>query len=120
MLVLIILASTVIVTVVPVTWIIRDMSRLFGWPQHPIIPALYFNLKPFFLPALMIGTGYDFARGNMSPVDYILTAISFVFGIMIYNDKDDDDRWKRRREKLASKVQEAGGKLVIVPVGSNA
>jgi hypothetical protein len=31
-------------------------------------------------------------------------------------DKDDDDRWKRRRKKLAEKVSVRGGKLVTVGV----
>lgn len=34
-------------------------------------------------------------------------------------DKDDDDRWKRRREKLAAMVAEVGGKLQIVPAGAS-
>lgn len=29
---------------------------------------------------------------------------------------DGDDRWKRRRRKLAEKVGQLGGKLVVVPV----
>jgi hypothetical protein len=33
------------------------------------------------------------------------------------NDKDDDDRWKRRRTKLAEKVEQVGGKLTVTPVG---
>lgn len=32
-------------------------------------------------------------------------------------DQDDDDRWKRRREALTSKVAEVGGRLQVVPAG---
>lgn len=34
----------------------------------------------------------------------------------LYRDEgDDDDRWKRRRRKLAQKIAEVGGKLAVVP-----
>lgn len=30
-------------------------------------------------------------------------------------DVDEDDRWKRRKAKLASKVAKRGGRLAVVP-----
>jgi hypothetical protein len=37
---------------------------------------------------------------------------------LFYRRGDDDDLWKRRRKKLADKVAEVGGRLVLVPVTS--
>lgn len=43
-------------------------------------------------------------------------AFGFVNCWLYRKDEDDDDRWKRRREKLASMVAEVGGRLEVVPV----
>lgn len=32
------------------------------------------------------------------------------------HDEDDDDRWKKRRQRLAAKVAVLGGRLQVVPV----
>lgn len=32
------------------------------------------------------------------------------------HDEDDDDRWKKRRQKLAARVAVLGGRLQVVPV----
>jgi hypothetical protein len=77
------------------------------------------ELRPFYLPAVValyvaggIKTGRPFRLGDLFGVG-IQLACWFAY-------KDDgDDRWKRRREKLAEKVAESGGKLVVVPVGAS-
>jgi hypothetical protein len=48
--------------------------------------------------------------------------VSFGMGLLSWvlyrNEKDDDDdRWKKRLEKLSGKVAEVGGRLKVVPVG---
>lgn len=35
--------------------------------------------------------------------------------VMRKADHDDDDRWKRRRKRLAAKVTEVAGRLTVVP-----
>jgi hypothetical protein len=35
---------------------------------------------------------------------------------LVVKDKDRDDRWKKRRKKAMSKVKEASGRLVVVPI----
>jgi hypothetical protein len=32
-----------------------------------------------------------------------------------WTDKDDDDRWRKRRKKLADKIRVTGGKLTVAP-----
>lgn len=34
----------------------------------------------------------------------------------IYRSHDDDDYWKKKRKKLAAKVKQLAGRLVVVPV----
>ena len=102
-------------------WCFRIFASGYGWHVPPIVSSVFFNLRPFYFPALAVYTVYLIRIGDLDGiVDYLLNAISWVGGYWMRNDKDDEDRWKRRREKVAAKVQEAGGKLVVVPVGSNA
>lgn len=111
---------SVITVLTSATWAFRVYARGWGWRIPPIMSWIFFNLRPFYFPALAVVTLSLIQRGDAGTADYILNAVSWVGGYWMRNDKDDDDRWKRRREKLAAKVQEAGGKLVVVPVGSNA
>lgn len=48
--------------------------------------------------------------------DVIVILMTFFVWIIIHNDKDKDDRWKKRRKKLAARVKQMGGKLVVVPI----
>jgi hypothetical protein len=112
--------SSSLTAIVSAAWSLRIFAKIFGWTVPPIVSHMFFNLRPFYFPALAVVTLYAIRHGDMSVVDYIFNAFSWVGGFWIRNDKDDDDRWKRRREKLAAKVQETGGKLTVVPVGSNA
>lgn len=79
----------------------RALAR-FKREIHPFIPFLY-------LLDLAIST-YDKSFG-LTLMDYALCA----FGVAAWiTDKDDDDRWKRRRRRLAERVSIAAGRLVIV------
>jgi hypothetical protein len=105
---------------VSATWAVRVFAMGWGWDVPPILNKIFFNLRPFYLPAVAVVTFAAIRRGDMTGADYFWNAVSWVGWAWIRSDKDDDDRWKRRREKLTAKVQEAGGKLVVVPVGANA
>lgn len=48
--------------------------------------------------------------------DVLVILVTFFVWIIIHNDKDKDDRWKKRRKKLAARVKQMGGKLVVVPI----
>lgn len=48
----------------------------------------------------------------------IFTAINLWLWWHYRNAPDDENRWKRRGKKTASKVAEAAGKLVVVPATS--
>lgn len=44
-----------------------------------------------------------------------LTMLMLVLWLM---DRDHDDRWKRRRKRLASRVSRQGRRLAVVPAGA--
>jgi hypothetical protein len=45
-----------------------------------------------------------------------MSVLSCVIALWMYvSDKDDDDRWKRRRDKAAGKIKSLGHKLVVAP-----
>ena len=69
---------------------------------HPFIPvAILVNL---------IIVNWDAGWG----IDLFNTVIAGWALIGWFLDRDNDDRWKRRRKKLAEKVSVRGGKLVTV------
>jgi hypothetical protein len=84
----------------------------------PIVRTVRRELKPFVLPALAAVYIPAFLHGpNFGNVSGL--AICLACWAYARHDKDDDDRWKKRRQKLAAKVAEVGGRLQVVPAGSN-
>jgi len=78
---------------------------------------IHIELKPFYLPALVVSTVL-FCRDGFSWD----IAVHSGFGVLnwfLYRDLDDDDRWKRRKEKLAEKVSRSGSRLVVHPAGAS-
>lgn len=81
------------------------------------VRAVYHELQPFYLPAVVVA----FVAGSLLHRPDWLSGLWLVAGIGLWaalRDLDDDDRWTRRRERLAEKVEAVAGRLVVVPVGS--
>jgi hypothetical protein len=99
----------------PSQWL--RISRLL-WPgvERPIALRLRRELKPIALPSLVLMSALDFPTGDGG----FMSGVAFGLNLMLWwayrDDPDDDDRWKRRREQLAAKVAEVGGRLQVVPV----
>ena len=75
------------------------------------------ELKPFYLPALAVST----VLGCLDGFSWN-TAVHAGFGVLnwfLFKDLDDDDRWKRRKKKLAEKVSRSGSRLVVQPTGAS-
>lgn len=71
------------------------------------------ELRPFFLPAATFVLVHDLFTGPAWACVFDAIALS---GWWVLKDVDDDDRWKRRRKKVAEKVKAlASGRLVAVP-----
>lgn len=101
-------------------YILRLLMRSWYGSAPQIINTVFFELRPFYLPAIFTTSLIALATGEWNWGHPITLAFSLVNWWLWRNEKDDDDRWKRRREKLAEKVEAVGGKLTVVPVGSPA
>jgi hypothetical protein len=109
--------ADIIEWVMPLVIILRMVSKLITGEVPRAIRHAFFELRPLYLPAHMIVVAYQLVHG--SP-DWLNAVLGFALAWVIWKVKDDDDRWKRRRKKLAEKVEAVGGKLTVVPVGSPA
>lgn len=102
--------------IVRVLWVFSGFALMIRL-RLAVIRRIFHELRPFYLPAALFG--------NLAPVIFrhqnmgVLYAV--FFGCSIYCwfaykdvDKDDDDRWKRRRRKVAERVEAAGGRLTVV------
>lgn len=74
---------------------------------------LYWELRPFYLPAEMTVIAFSLSNGYNGIWDWI----TYVVSIGIWFQKfGDDDRWGRRRRKVAGVVRRlASGRLVVAP-----
>ncbi len=106
--------------IVAATYVMRLVTRSFHGSTPPIVNTLFFELRPFYLAAVFTAALVTLATGEWTWGHPIAVAISLVNWWLMRQDEDNDDRWKRRREKLAAKVEAVGGKLTVVPVGSPA
>lgn len=78
------------------------------------------ELRPFYLPANAV---FAISGFLISPWTLGGSVIATGLGLMVWHlgkDVDDDDRWKRRKAKLAAKVFRKGARLVVVPVTAGA
>lgn len=87
-----------------------------GWVRW-----LYFEgrpLVPLLLPGVYLVGG---VAAGTEGIGWRLASLlcGFANWWMSRRDKDDDDRWKRRREALSAKVAEVAGRLQVVPAGGD-
>src|SRR6266498_3598042 len=92
-------------TAVLMTWI-----RLL-WPltKMPVLRTLFCELRPFFLPSACLMLVY----ATIHHESLFWRSFTFACNVVnwfFYKDRfDDDDRWKRRKAKLAETVRAVGG-----------
>jgi hypothetical protein len=78
------------------------------------------ELRPSYLPANAVFAITGFL---ISPWTLGANVIAIGLGLLVWHlgkDLDDDERWKRRKAKLAAKVSRKGARLVVVPVTAGA
>jgi len=93
------------------------LGRDFGWPIPAAFRTLRAELKPFAL-GLYLASELEAMSSDPGFWTYLFFAIGLYCWWAYRSDKDDDDRWKRRKQRLADKVAEVGGRLTIVPAGA--
>jgi hypothetical protein len=106
-------------------WCYAALAKLFG-PLRLTLPrdvwvAVFAEFKPLALPALLVGhvvmcveNGDPWNLARLAGTGWSVAC----WWVICRNDKDDDDRWKRRRKRLASKVAVVSGRLQVVPAVS--
>jgi hypothetical protein len=88
------------------------------WPRlsRPWMRTLKAEAYPFYPAAILIDLGVDLWGDHGAGFDFYSLVMHTValLGWLLW-DNDDDERWKRRRRKLAQRVARAGARLVVVP-----
>lgn len=84
-----------------------------GWVpvKSRMLARLVQELRPLYLPALLIWKAHDISASHQSWLDWLGTALC----VWVWFDIKGDDRWKRRRRKVAERVKVLGSRLVVVP-----
>lgn len=85
-----------------------------------VLVWLYHEIKVLYLVALVSGPLLEanlLTAGHLSTMDYVRIAVGPVAWHWVNEiiGDDDDHRWRRRRKKIADKVAQMGGRLVVVP-----
>lgn len=88
----------------------------FGKTFVAIAKFLYHEIKPFYWPIALIHQIDRWLDPNEHISIKIVGAILTFLTWQVFKNVDDDDRWKRRKQKLLEKVKVEAGKLVTVPV----
>lgn len=74
---------------------------------------IFHEFKPFYWPSVALTAISYGAKGTPVWLTAGMIGINW-FNWYVYKDADnDDDRWKRRKKKLAKTVKQVGGKLVV-------
>jgi hypothetical protein len=91
-----------------------------GLPKPDALRWLWAELRPFYLPACVVGVLETVLAGEGGGFwIWVGHALQFACWWIYKNvDDDDEDRWKRRKAKLKEKVAQLGGRLVVVPAGA--
>lgn len=91
--------------------------RIWAWNQKVkhATREICLELRVFALVAIPIDAwNYIATTHDNIWIRAWLLLVYTVYEILAVRDKDD--RWKKRRKKLASKVKEVAGRLVVVPM----
>lgn len=89
----------------------RSMGR-----RTPAASRIFHELRPLYWPAI-VGDALTSAPDGFSAWDPFRLGCWVLCWYLLRNERDDDDRWKRRKQKLAEKVSVTAGGLKVVPVG---
>jgi hypothetical protein len=94
--------------------IVLRLRLWFAPPPSPETRLVYHELKPWYWPAVVVGTLADAADAGLHLLDWLWLAVMFGAWWWLRN-ADDDDRWRRRARAAAAWVARAGARLRVVP-----
>lgn len=102
------------------SWLLAAVAVVASrnWPEliHPWFRTIYFELRPFYLPAAAIRGGYLLAAGR-GPLwaTWVGIGLDLLAWLVYRGVGGDDDRWKRRWRKVGQAIQRLGSRLIVVP-----
>lgn len=108
-------------------WLAMYLQRGHGPHVQADRPNWYRALLPFtWVACLFVGVRNLFVAGPVEVVDenfhmlflVLLNAVLYSrFAFLWYGfwKESDDDYWKKKRKRIAEKIKEVGGKLVVTP-----
>ena len=117
---LIFVASATVMSTWAMTSVMILTARRDGIDPPGWVRWCWAELRPCYLPANAV---FAVAGFLISPWSLGGAAITVALGLLLWRlvkDIDDDDRWKRRKAKLAAMVARKGARLVVVPVSAGA
>lgn len=93
-------------------WVLKWMGRTSPKP----INWVFFEFRPFVPAGLAVAfvTGGMANDGNYAGMRLFNLIVGMVGWLLARWDKDDDDRWNKRRQAVADRVANVGHKLVVV------
>lgn len=96
------------------------LGPLIGVGGGRLVKGLFHELRPLYLPAVLIAFAADSVLGHPSMAWRAFNLVMNILNWFLYKDKGgDDDRWKRRKAKLGEKVTRVGSRLTVVPAGAS-
>lgn len=95
------------------------LCKEHGWHKPAAARWFFHEIRPFYLPAVLIDIAEQSLHGRLLGLNMLFAAIGLL-AWWWYKDVDEDDRWRRRRNKVAEKVALVGARLIVVSAESSA
>lgn len=107
--------------IVYVAWILSSIAlsgaKVVGHEPRDMFRTIYHELKPFYWAAVLALNMDDVTKHGIIVYllnwTHYLSWAGFIYIWVAFRNLDDDDRWKRRRKKLAEAVKRVGDRLVV-------
>jgi hypothetical protein len=98
----------------------RGLLRVWGRSVPSVVTWVFFEGRPF-IPTVV--AGYCLSGALVHGTDGMGTRAFCAVGVLAgwcaaCFEKDDDDRWRKRRAKAAERVRRVGARLQVVPAAS--
>lgn len=103
------------------SWVVYAGKR-YNLPELAVEVAglVWSDLRPLYLPAVAAYHACRLVNGISPAWVAFMLIVDLVIWWALKDLGDHDDRWKRRREKLAARVAQFGGRLTVVPAAGGA
>lgn len=100
--------------------LLLSLAEMFGRKPPKLVRAVFHEVRPFFLPAVVVSFTIDTVTNDSALWLRGLTLGLNIFNWFMFKDQGgDDDRWKRRKAKLVEKVTAVDGRVVVAPAGDS-